>query len=69
MAGKAVAAPQGGMGIPEIPAQDFSKFGPIEEKPLSEHQVAFRFDDEYWNDELRDYRFSLKSRCIEETAQ
>ena len=35
MAGKAVAAPQGGMGIPEIPAQDFSKFGPIEEKPLS----------------------------------
>jgi len=26
---------QGGTGIPEIPAQDFSKFGPIEEKPLS----------------------------------
>ena len=32
-------------------------------------QVAFLFVDEYWNDELRDYRFSLKSRCIEETAQ
>ena len=32
--GKA-AAPSGGMGIPEIPAQDFSKFGPIETKPLS----------------------------------
>lgn len=41
----------------------------IEEKPLSPSQVAFHFEDEYWNDELRDYRFSLKSRCIEETAQ
>jgi pyruvate dehydrogenase E2 component (dihydrolipoamide acetyltransferase) len=30
-----VQAPPSGMGIPEIPAQDFSKFGPIEEKPLS----------------------------------
>lgn len=29
------AAPSGGSGIPEIPAQDFSKFGPIETKPLS----------------------------------
>ena len=29
------AAPAAGMGIPEIPAQDFSKFGPIESKPLS----------------------------------
>jgi pyruvate dehydrogenase E2 component (dihydrolipoamide acetyltransferase) len=28
------AAPTGGMGIPEIPAQDFSKFGPVETKPL-----------------------------------
>jgi pyruvate dehydrogenase E2 component (dihydrolipoamide acetyltransferase) len=27
-------AASGGMGIPEIPAQDFSKFGPIETKPL-----------------------------------
>src|SRR4051794_12548239 len=32
--GPAAAAPAGGMGIPEIPAQDFSKFGPIETKPL-----------------------------------
>jgi pyruvate dehydrogenase E2 component (dihydrolipoamide acetyltransferase) len=31
----AVQAPPGGMGIPEIPIQDFSKFGPIETKPLS----------------------------------
>jgi pyruvate dehydrogenase E2 component (dihydrolipoamide acetyltransferase) len=27
--------PTGGMGIPEIPAQDFAKFGPIETKPLA----------------------------------
>jgi pyruvate dehydrogenase E2 component (dihydrolipoamide acetyltransferase) len=31
----ASAAPSAGAGIPEIPAQDFSKFGPIEIKPLS----------------------------------
>jgi hypothetical protein len=41
----------------------------IEEEPLGAHQVAFKFTDEYWNDELRSYRFSLKSRCIEETAR
>ena len=41
----------------------------IEEAPLGEHQVAFKFTDEFWNDELRDYRFSLKSRCIEEGAR
>jgi pyruvate dehydrogenase E2 component (dihydrolipoamide acetyltransferase) len=29
------AAVSGGAGIPEIPAVDFAKFGPIEEKPLS----------------------------------
>ena len=34
-AAAAAAAPAGGMGIPEIPAQDFSKFGPIENKPLA----------------------------------
>jgi pyruvate dehydrogenase E2 component (dihydrolipoamide acetyltransferase) len=32
--GPAAAAPVG-MGIPEIPAQDFSKFGPIETRPLA----------------------------------
>jgi pyruvate dehydrogenase E2 component (dihydrolipoamide acetyltransferase) len=31
----ASGAPAGGMGIPEIPAQDFSKFGPIETKALA----------------------------------
>lgn len=41
----------------------------IEEAPLTAHQVAFPFVNEYWNDELRSYRFSLKSRCIEETAK
>ena len=33
-AAPAVAAPSGGSGIPDIPAVDFSKFGPIETKPL-----------------------------------
>jgi pyruvate dehydrogenase E2 component (dihydrolipoamide acetyltransferase) len=31
----AAGAPSGGMGIPEIPAQDFAKFGPVESKPLA----------------------------------
>jgi pyruvate dehydrogenase E2 component (dihydrolipoamide acetyltransferase) len=36
LSARAPAAPEGGgFGIPEIPAQDFSKFGPIEEQPLS----------------------------------
>jgi hypothetical protein len=43
--------------------------GLIEEEPLKASQVSFKFADEYWNDELRTYRFSLKSRCIEETAR
>ena len=34
-AAPATAPVAGGSGIPEIPAQDFSKFGPIETKPLS----------------------------------
>lgn len=41
----------------------------LESEALKEKQVAFSFVDEYWNDELRTYRFTLKSRCIEETAQ
>jgi len=31
----APAAPAGGSGIPEIPPQDFSRFGPVETQPLS----------------------------------
>ncbi|PVZ05324.1 2-oxo acid dehydrogenase subunit E2 [Actinomycetospora cinnamomea] len=34
-AAPAPAAPSGGAGIPEIPAQDFSRFGPTETQPLS----------------------------------
>jgi pyruvate dehydrogenase E2 component (dihydrolipoyllysine-residue acetyltransferase) len=33
--GKAAPVAPAGAGIPEIPAIDFSKFGPVEEKPLS----------------------------------
>jgi pyruvate dehydrogenase E2 component (dihydrolipoamide acetyltransferase) len=32
--GSSAGAPIGGMGIPEIPAVDFSKFGPVEVKPM-----------------------------------
>jgi pyruvate dehydrogenase E2 component (dihydrolipoyllysine-residue acetyltransferase) len=35
MAGASMPAVQGGAGIPEIPAQDFAKFGEIETVPLS----------------------------------
>lgn len=41
----------------------------LEEERLKDGQISFRFKDEYWNDELRDYRFSLKSRCIDEVVQ
>ncbi|MEQ1711023.1 MAG: dihydrolipoyllysine-residue acetyltransferase [Hyphomicrobium sp.] len=73
VAGKAAAAPAGGFGIPEIPAQDFSKFGPIEEKPLSRlkklsgphlHRAWLNIPhvthtDEADITELEDYRKSL----------
>lgn len=63
----------GGMGIPDIPAQDFSKFGPIEEKPLSRlkklsgphlHRAWLNIPhvthtDEADITELEDYRKSL----------
>ena len=35
LGGSSGAALAGGAGIPEIPAQDFSKYGPIEMRPLS----------------------------------
>jgi hypothetical protein len=41
----------------------------IEEPPLAAEEVSFHFDGEYWNDELRDYRYSIQSRCIEDRAQ
>lgn len=40
---------------------------PEDEQLLSPAQVAFRFDGEYWNDELKSYRVRIESRCIEET--
>jgi hypothetical protein len=40
---------------------------PPEEQLLSPEQVAFRFEGEYWNDELKSYRVRIDSRCIEET--
>lgn len=36
---------------------------------IGSDKVVFPFDGEYWNDELRDYRVSLKSRCVEEEAK
>lgn len=36
---------------------------------IGSDKVVFPFDGEYWNDELRDYRVSLKSRCVEEDAR
>lgn len=40
---------------------------PDDDTPATK-MATFKFDGEYWNDELRDYRFSLKSRCLEEAA-
>ncbi|NTX15396.1 hypothetical protein HUA76_31970 [Myxococcus sp. CA056] len=40
---------------------------PEDEQLLTPDSVAFRFDGEYWNDELKSYRVSIESRCIEET--
>src|ERR1700749_5147003 len=36
--GPATAPPVAGAGIPEVPAQDFSKFGPVEVRPLTRIQ-------------------------------
>jgi len=40
---------------------------PAEEVLLKPEQVAFQFEGEYWNDELKSYRVRIESRCIEET--
>lgn len=80
LAGKAAAAaPAGGFGIPEIPPQDFSKFGPVEEKPLSRlkklsgphlHRAWLNIPhvthtDEADITELEDYRKSLDKAAKE----
>ena len=71
------APASGGAGIPPIPAQDFSKFGPIEEKPLSRlkklsgphlHRAWLNVphvthSDEADITELDDYRRSLDTKA------
>jgi pyruvate dehydrogenase E2 component (dihydrolipoamide acetyltransferase) len=74
----ATAAPAaGGMGIPPIPPQDFAKFGPVEEKPLSRvkklsgphlHRAWLNIPhvthaDEADITELDDYRRSLDAKA------
>lgn len=79
LAGKAAPAVAGGFGIPEIPAQDFSKFGPVEERPLSRlkklsgphlHRAWLNIPhvthtDEADITELEDYRKSLDKSAKE----
>jgi hypothetical protein len=42
---------------------------PEKQAQLTSAQIAFKFTGEYWNDELRSYRVTIPSRCIEEGAQ
>ncbi|HVP61622.1 MAG TPA: hypothetical protein VMT11_13740 [Myxococcaceae bacterium] len=42
---------------------------PEKQASLTSAQIAFKFTGEYWNDELRSYRVSIPSRCLEEGAQ
>ncbi|HSP18023.1 MAG TPA: hypothetical protein VLQ79_00800, partial [Myxococcaceae bacterium] len=47
-----------------------AKLAQTEKDPqITAAQLHFKFDGEYWNDELRSYRVSIPSRCIEEGAQ
>lgn len=34
--------------------------------PLGSREVYYRFDGEYWNDELHDYRYRIDNRCFGE---
>jgi len=34
--------------------------------PLGSRKVYYRFEGEYWNDELHDYRFRIENRCFSE---
>jgi hypothetical protein len=34
--------------------------------PLGSRQVYYRFDGEYWNDELHDYQYRIENRCFGE---
>ena len=35
---------------------------------VTDQEIAYSFDGEYWNDELKDYRFQLPNRCAAEVA-
>ena len=34
--------------------------------PFGSQQVYYKFDGEYWNDELHDYRYRIDNRCFGE---
>jgi hypothetical protein len=36
---------------------------PIKDEPVGKDDVAYPFDGEYWNDETKDFRLFLPSRC------
>jgi hypothetical protein len=42
---------------------------PEKQAELTSAQIGFKFTGEYWNDELRSYRVTIPSRCIEEGGQ
>ena len=35
----------------------------VKDEPVTLADVGYTFDGEYWNDELKDYRLFLPSRC------
>ena len=37
---------------------------PEPEVPVGSRQVYYRFEGEYWNDELHDYRYRIDDRCF-----
>lgn len=39
---------------------------PLPPIPVGSRQVYYRFDGEYWNDELHDYRYRIENRCFGE---
>ena len=34
--------------------------------PYAGAQIYYEFDDEFWNDELHNYRFFIEDRCFSE---
>ena len=42
------------------------RFGPVPDIPLYGRKVYFKFDNEFWNDELHNYRFFIDDRCYTE---